>query len=87
MPPENSCGYRSARSPEIPTSSSSSRTCARAALPDAVPWSSIGSTICAPIVLTGLNAFIAPWNTIAMSLQRCGLTVSSPLASTSSPFR
>ena len=36
-------------------------------------------------VFTGLNAFIAPWNTIAMSRQRCGATVSSPFASMSSP--
>ena len=42
------------------------------------PCSSIGSAICSPIVLTGLNAFIAPWKTIAMSFQRCGLIVSSP---------
>ena len=50
------------------------RTCARAALPVAVPCSSIGSAIWLPIVFTGLNAFIAPWKTIAMSVQRCGLT-------------
>ena len=55
------------------------RTCA-ARLPcrSAIPCSSIGSTIWSPIVLTGLNAFIAPWKTIAMSFQRCGLIVSSP---------
>ena len=40
----------------------------------------IGSAICSPIRLTGLKAFIAPWNTIAMSFQRCGETVSSPPA-------
>ncbi len=60
---------------------------ARAARPEAIPCSSIGSTICAPIVLTGLNAFIAPWKTIAMSRQRCGLTDSSPVRQMSSPSR
>ena len=40
-----------------------------------------------PIVLTGLNAFIAPWKTIEMSVQRCGLIESSPRARMSSPAR
>ena len=39
----------------------------------ASPCSSIGSAIWSPIVFTGLKAFIAPWKTIAMSFQRCGL--------------
>ena len=43
-----------------------------AAAPFAVPWNSIGSTICDSTVFTGLSAFIAPWKTIAMSVQRCG---------------
>ncbi len=51
----------------------------------ATPCSSIGSTIWTPTVFTGLNAFIAPWKTIAMSCQRCGATVSSPRARMSSP--
>ena len=53
----------------------------------ATSWSSIGSTIWSPTRLTGLNAFIAPWKTMAMSPQRCGLTVSSPRSRMSSPFR
>ena len=53
----------------------------------ASPWSSIGSAICAPIVFTGLNAFMAPWKTIEMSVQRCGLIDSSPRARMSSPAR
>ena len=50
----------------------------RLAGPSAMPCSSIGSAIWSPIRFTGLNAFIAPWKTIAMSFQRCGLTLSSP---------
>ena len=53
-------------------------TRAFASHPSAEPCSSIGSAICSPIVFTGLNAFIAPWKTIEMSFQRCGLTDSSP---------
>ncbi len=87
IPPENSCGYRSARSPAMPTSSSSSLTRARASLPCASPWVSIGSAIWSPIVLTGLNAFIAPWKTIETSFHRCGLIDSSPRARMSSPLR
>ena len=40
--------------------------------PSAIPCSSIGSTSWSPIRFTGLNAFIAPWKTIATSRQRCG---------------
>ena len=68
-----------------PTSSSSSPARVFAAAPLAVPWSSIGSTICAPTVFTGLSAFIAPWKTIATSVQRWGRIVSSPPARMSSP--
>ena len=64
--------------PAMPTSSSSSPARGRRAPPVATPCSSIGSTICSPTLCTGLNAFIAPWNTIAMSRQRCGRIVSSP---------
>ena len=42
----------------------------RAALPSATPWNAIGSAICQPTFFTGFRAFIAPWNTIAMSFQR-----------------
>ena len=42
----------------------------RAAAPEATPWKAIGSAICQPTFFTGLRAFIAPWNTIAMSFQR-----------------
>ena len=85
IPPENSCGKRRARSARMPTSSSSSPQRACAALPRATPWSSIASTIWWPMRCTGLNAFIAPWKTIAMSFQRCGRTESSPRARMSSP--
>ena len=65
----------------IPTSSRSSpRPFLAAASPDAVPWNSIGSTICDPTVLTGLSAFIAPWKTIAMSVHRWERMASSPPA-------
>ena len=57
-----------------------------AAAPLAVPWNSIGSTICDPTVFTGLSAFIAPWKIIAMSVQRYGRIESSPPARMSSPF-
>ena len=55
--------------------------------PLAVPCSSIGSTIWSPIRLTGSNAFMAPWKTIAMSFQRCGATVCSPRSRTSMPSK
>ena len=78
IPPENSCGYRSARSFGIPTERSSSPVRTRASRPLARPCSSSASTICDPTVLTGLKAFMAPWKTIATSTQRCGRIVSSP---------
>ena len=54
----------------MPTSSSSSPARRRAAAPCAMPWKAIGSAICQPTFFTGLSAFIAPWNTIAMSVHR-----------------
>ena len=52
----------------------------------AVPCSSIGSAIWSPMRCTGLNAFIAPWNTIAMSLPAVrARRDSSPRARMSSP--
>ena len=53
--------------------------------PSATPCSSIGSTIWSTTRRTGLNAFIAPWKTMAMSRQRCGRIESSPPARMSSP--
>src|SRR5258708_5486990 len=44
----------------------------------AMPCSMIGSAICDSTVRTGFTAFIAPWKPIAMSVQRCGRTESSP---------
>ena len=85
MPPESSCGKRSARLAGIPTDSSNAAVWLRAAAPLPRSWSSIASTICEPTVRTGLSAFIAPWKTIARSTQRCGRIVSSPPASMSSP--
>ena len=58
-----------------------------ASFPSATSCSSIGSTICLPTVFTGLKAFMAPWKIIAMSFQRCGLTVSSPCSRMFSPSR
>ena len=49
-----------------------------AAAPSATSCSRIGSMIWAPTVFTGLNAFMAPWKTIAMSRHRCSATLSSP---------
>ena len=54
----------------MPTSSSSSPARRLAAAPVATPWKAIGSAICQPTFFTGLRAFIAPWNTIAMSFHR-----------------
>ena len=54
------------------------RARSRAAAPCAVSCVSSASTICEPIVRTGLSAFIAPWKTIAMSTQRCGRIELSP---------
>ena len=46
----------------------------RGAARSPMPCSSIASTIWLPMRCTGLKAFIAPWKTIAMSVQRCGRT-------------
>ena len=54
----------------MPTISSSSPARRRAAAPCATPWKAIGSAICQPTFFTGFRAFIAPWNTIAMSFHR-----------------
>ncbi len=73
MPPENSCGKRSAAragdadqleqlAPPAP-GRRGPRRCR------AAPSARRSGE---PIVLTGLNAFMAPWKTIAMSRQRCG---------------
>src|SRR5436189_1346095 len=62
----------------MPTISSSSREVPLASSPCAIPCSSMGSTICAPTRFTGLSAFIAPWNTMAMSFHRYGRMVASP---------
>ena len=86
MPPENSCGYRSPAAAGMPTSSSSSPARRRAAAPWATPWKAIGSAICQPTFLTGFSAFIAPWKTIATSVQRCARTESSPPARMLRPF-
>ena len=64
----------------MPTSSKQIAASFFAAAPVAVPWNSIGSTICDPTVFTGLSAFIAPWKTIAMSVHRWGRIASSPPA-------
>ena len=85
IPPDSSCGNRPARAAGIPTDSSSSPTRRLAAEPRASPCSSSASTIWLPTVRTGFSAFIAPWNTIAMSTQRCGRIEDSPPASTSTP--
>ncbi len=85
IPPENSCGKLDARAAGMPTCSSSSPARRRAWAPLATPCSSIGSTIWSPTRCTGLNAFIAPWKTIATSRQRCGATVRSPRSRTFSP--
>ena len=45
----------------------------------------IGSAICQPMVLTGLNAFCAPWKTIAICFQRRRMKPFSPPASRSTP--
>ena len=73
--PRTRAGSAAARSARMPTSSSSSpQRASRRAARRALPCSSIASTIWSPMRCTGLNAFIAPWKTIAMSLQRCGRT-------------
>ena len=78
MPPENSCGYRRTRSLGMPTSSNSSRARVLGGLfgqpgPHAQHLDNLE-----PIRRTGLNAFIAPWNTMAISVQRALCTVSCP---------
>ncbi len=62
----------------MPTISSSSPARFRAAVAELSLCSKIGSAICDATVRTGFSAFIAPWNTIARSVHRCGLTESSP---------
>ena len=86
MPPENSCGYRSAAAAGMPTISSSSpaRCAGGRALRDAVEAPSARRSA-QPTVFTGFSAFIAPWKTIAMSVHRWARTESSPPARMFSP--
>ena len=87
MPPENSCGYLRTRSL---AGCRPARTARRPA-PGRPAWRArpltrSTSTIWEPIRRTGLNAFIAPWNTMAISVQRALFTLSSPSAMMSVPF-
>ena len=85
MPPENSCGKPPPRSPGCrPPRAAPPRAPSR---PDRTPSRAARAPRrSAPTVCTGLSAFIAPWKTIASSVQRCGRIVSSPPARMSWPF-
>ncbi len=67
-----------ARPTGMPTSSSSSRARALAARPGGCRGTPSARRSASPTRCTGLKAFIAPWNTIATSRQRCGRDDSSP---------
>ncbi len=83
MPPDSSCGKPWIRAGSIPTMSSSSRARARRA-----PGSVCGrcaakmSSNWRARLVTGLSAFIALWNTIAMVFQRNWRSSSPSRAST-----
>jgi hypothetical protein len=68
MPPDNWCGKSSKRSAAdgIRTSSSTSIARWRAASFDLSECAWIASTICRPMLCTGLSEVIGSWNTIAM---------------------
>src|SRR6266550_292545 len=71
MPPDSSCGYAlNTRFGSRCTRSSSSRVRSWILCLSPIPWARPVSRNCSQIVMTGLNAESAAWNTIAQSAHR-----------------